>query len=70
MELIKLMFLLTGTICFLSGSIIHFIQMIQMIKMYQEISSLKNAKKLLSENFARINDVIVDNKENKPKANA
>lgn len=67
MELIKLMFLLTGTICFLSGSIIHFIQM---IKMYQEISSLKNAKKLLSENFARINDVIVDNKENKPKANA
>lgn len=67
MELIKLMFLITGTICFLSGSIIHFIQM---IKMYQEISSLKNAKKLLSENFARINDVIVDNKENKPKANA
>lgn len=67
MELIKLMFLITGTICFLSGSIIHFIQM---IKMYQEITSLKNAKKLLSENFARINDVIVDNKENKPKANA
>lgn len=67
MELIKLMFLITGTICFLSGSIIHFIQM---IKMYQEISSLKNAKKLLSENFARINDVIVDNKDNKPKANA
>lgn len=67
MELIKLMFLITGTICFLSGSIIHFIQM---IKMYQEITSLKNAKKLLSENFARINDVIVDNKDNKPKANA
>jgi len=67
MEILKTMFLISGAICFISGSIIHFIQM---IKMYQEISSIKNAKKLLNENFARINDVIVDNKDNKPKANA